>query len=53
MCQKYLQLNEIKTRISEGKDVIGRKDNFVKIKIDKSYPDYILNNEEVLKDWIE
>ena len=51
--QKYLQLNEIKTRILEGKDIIGRKDNFIKIEIDKSYPDYILNNKIVLKDWIE
>jgi len=51
--QKYLELNEIKTRISNGKDIIGRKDNFIKIKIDESYPNYILNNEDVLKDWIE
>ncbi len=50
--QKYLQLSEIKTRISGGKDIIGRKDNFIKIEIDKSYPEYILNNKEVLKDWI-
>ena len=50
---KYLQLNEIKTRISKGKDIIGRKDNFIKIEMDESYPDYILNNEDILKDWIE
>jgi len=51
--QKYLQLSEIKTRISGGEDIIGRKDNFIKIEIDKSYPDYILNNKDALKDWIE
>ena len=51
--EKYLNINEIKKRIENGKDIIGREDNFKKIELDKSFPDYLINNKAKYKDWIE
>jgi beta-1,4-mannosyl-glycoprotein beta-1,4-N-acetylglucosaminyltransferase len=50
--EKYLNLNEIEKKINLGKDIIGREDNYEKIKIDNSFPKYILNNIEQYKNWI-
>jgi len=49
---KYLNLNEIKKRIQNGEDIIGRKERYLVKKIDKTYPEYILKNKELYKDWI-
>ena len=50
--EKFLNVNEIKKRIDNYDDIIGRQDNFKKISLDESYPDYILQRKEELKDWI-
>ena len=50
--EKYLNLNEIEKKINLGKDIIGREDHYEKIKIDNSFPKYILNNIEQYKNWI-
>ncbi len=50
--EKYLNLEEIKKRIYEGEDIIGRKDNFIKVKLDDSFPEFLLNNKSLYNDWI-
>ena len=50
--EKYLNLEEIKKRINEGEDIIGRKDNFVKVNLDKSFPEFLLNNKSFYSGWL-
>jgi len=50
---KYLNVNEINKRVYLGQDIIGREDNFLKIEIDRSFPDYIFKNKNLFIDWIE
>ena len=50
--EKYLNLEEIKKRITEGEDIIGRKDNFIKVNLDGSFPDFLLNNKSFYSDWL-
>ena len=49
---KHLDLMEIKKKIEQKQDIIGRKDNFKKIQIDETYPEYILKNLSNLSEWI-
>ena len=51
--EKYLNIEEIKKRINEGQDIIGRKDNFNKIELDNTFPDYLLDNREKYREWIQ
>ena len=51
--EKYLKLNEIKKRIEKGEDIIGRDDNFKKVELDDTFPEYLLNNRTKYKEWIE
>ena len=50
--KKYLQLEEIEKRVKEGKDLIGREETYKTKKLDKLFPQYILNNIELYKEWI-
>jgi len=50
---KYLNLEEIKKNILNRNDIIGRDDQFVKVEIDNSYPEYINNNINLLENWID
>ena len=50
--KNYLNLEEIKKRITAGKDIIGRKDNFIKINIDNSFPKFLIDNKSIYKDWL-
>ncbi len=50
--EKFLNLDEIKKRMNNGQDIIGRNENFNSIDLDNRFPDYILNNKNELKDWI-
>ena len=43
-------LKNIEERISEKKDLLGRNYKYEVINIDKSFPDYILNNKEKYQD---
>ena len=51
--KKYLQIEEIEKRVKEGKDIIGREETYKAKRLDKSFPNYILNNLELYKEWIE
>ena len=51
--KKFLDINEISKRIELGEDIIGRKDNFSKIELDKTFPDYLLDNIEKDHEWIQ
>ena len=50
--QKYLNLQEIKKRIDQQEDILGRNDKFKIIKINDDYPKYILENINMLNKWI-
>ena len=50
--EKYLDIQEIKNRINNQEDIIGRNDKFKKITVDQEYPEYILKNITKFKDWI-
>ena len=51
--KKFLDINEISKRIKLGEDIIGRKDNFNKIELDETFPDYLLDNREKYNEWIQ
>ena len=42
----------IELKINQGEDVLGRGYKIKKIEIDSSYPEYIINNKDKLKNWI-
>ena len=50
--EKYLNLEEIKKRIKEGEDIIGRNDNFTKVNFDDSFPKFLINNKSFYNDWL-
>ncbi len=49
---KYLNIDEIKKRVSKGLDIIGRDEKYLPISLDNRFPDYIIDKKEFLKDWI-
>jgi len=51
--EKYLNLDEIKKRIDKKEDIIGRKDQFIKVDLDNSFPKFLLNNKSNYNEWIE
>tara|TARA_B100001175_G_scaffold203398_1_gene172653 strand:- start:3042 stop:3839 length:798 start_codon:yes stop_codon:yes gene_type:complete len=44
---------KIKKKIIEGEDIFNRGYKFKKINIDEKFPNYIINNKNNLKNWIE
>ena len=50
--EKYLNIEEIKKRINEAQDIIGRKDNFIKVNLDNSFPKFLINNQSIYSDWL-
>ena len=50
--EKYLNIEEISKMVAIGKDIIGRQDNFNKISLDNSFPEYLIKNKYLFKDWI-
>jgi Glycosyltransferase family 17. len=50
--QKYLNIEEIKKRIDKGEDIIGRKDNFIKVDLDHSFPRFLVDNKSLYKEWL-
>ena len=50
--EKYLNVSEIKRRIELGEDIIGRKDQYKKILLDDTYPEYLIKNLQNFKNWI-
>ena len=45
-------LNEIEKKIANNIDIFGRGFELKKIDINNSFPDYVVNNQKFLKDWI-
>ena len=50
--KKYLNIEEIKRRIEDGKDIIGREERYDAIDLDESFPKFILENKELYQDWL-
>ena len=44
--------NIIKEKINMGKDIFDREISYKKVEIDNSFPKYIVDNKEKLKEWI-
>ncbi len=51
--EKFLNISSIEKKVMEGKDIIGRDDDFVKVKIDNTFPKYLIDNNEKYSSWIE
>ena len=51
--KKFLNIDSIKKKMNSGKDIIGRDDDFVKIKIDNNFPKFLTDNINKYSDWIE
>ena len=50
--EKFTNIENIKKRIYDKKDIFGRSFNYKPIKIDDSFPIYISSNKERFKNWI-
>ena len=50
--KKYLNLNSIKKKISEGMDLIGRDHEYIPKQLDNSFPEYLIENKIYYEDWI-
>tara|TARA_B100000963_G_scaffold312107_1_gene289376 strand:- start:1006 stop:1815 length:810 start_codon:yes stop_codon:yes gene_type:complete len=51
--EKFLSLESINKMVQSGRDLIGRDHNYKKIEIDDSFPNYLINNLENYKEWID
>ena len=50
--ENFTDYKIIEEKINLGKDIFDRKISYKKINIDSSFPKYIIDNKEKLKDWI-
>ena len=50
--KKYTSVKDINYRIKNLIDPFDRKANLKKVKIDKTFPKYILKNKKKFKKWI-
>ena len=50
--EEFTNINLIKEKIALGQDLFKRKINYQKINIDESFPEYIIKNKKMFKDWI-
>ena len=50
--EKHLNLNEIKKKIKNQIDIIGRNDSFTKVALNENFPEYLLNNKEFYEEWL-
>ena len=51
--KEFKDMNKIKEKIKEGKDIFNRNFIFEKIIIDDRYQDYIIKNKQKYKNWIQ
>ena len=49
---KFLDIDQIQKSIEEQVDLLGRNHKYVKKNIDETFPEFIFDNKERLKDWI-
>tara|TARA_B100000900_G_scaffold280111_1_gene239643 strand:- start:282 stop:1097 length:816 start_codon:yes stop_codon:yes gene_type:complete len=50
--EKFLDLDEIKSRVESGKDIIGRDETYKAINLDDKFPSFIIKNRDKYKKWI-
>ena len=50
--EEFTDIEKINKRMKEKKDLLGRNYKYETIKIDETYPRYILNNRDKYKEWI-
>tara|TARA_B100001123_G_scaffold249630_1_gene278695 strand:+ start:6383 stop:7192 length:810 start_codon:yes stop_codon:yes gene_type:complete len=50
--ENFTDYKIIEEKINLGKDIFDRKISYKKVNIDSSFPKYIIDNKEKLKDWI-
>ena len=50
--KKFTDIDFIKNKISSGEDLFERKINYKKVDIDDTFPEYIVKNKEMFKNWI-
>jgi len=50
--EKFLNLKEIKDKVNNGIDIIGRKEIYKPVNLNYKFPNYILDNKEKFKKWI-
>ena len=50
---EFSNIDTIKKKILEMKDLFNRDHNYQKVKIDNTYPDYIINNKDKFNEWIK
>lgn len=50
--EEFTNVKLIKEKISLGQDLFQRKISYKKIDIDETFPDYIVSNKKMFKDWI-
>ena len=50
--EKYSEISVIKNKIENLQDLFERNHTYTKVQIDKTYPDFILKNLELFKDYI-
>ena len=49
---EYHDVEKIRNKINQKKDLFNRGHVYKLVDIDNSYPDFIIKNKEKLKDWI-
>ena len=50
--KKFTDLDHIKDKISKGEDLFDRNIKYQKIKIDETFPEYIIKNKDKFKNWV-
>jgi len=45
-------VESIEKKIISGLDIIGRNDYYAKVPIDQKFPEYLIRNLSVYKDWV-
>ena len=50
--EEFSNENIIQNKIKKSEDIFGRGYRIKRVDVDKSFPDYILDNKEALKKWI-
>ena len=52
LIKEFTNIDLIEKKISLGEDLFHRKIKYERIDIDNSFPDYIIKNKDMFKDWI-
>ena len=50
--EEFIDEKKIKSKIERGKDLFNRNMKYKVIAVDESFPEYIVNNKDLFKDWI-